>query len=80
MWIEVTEENNGTLSGIVDNDAEETREVKNGQKVTLSISEISDWKYVDGKKLIGGYTIRYFYDKMTPKEKEEFIKETGFEM
>jgi uncharacterized protein YegJ (DUF2314 family) len=80
MWIEVTEENNGTLSGIVANDAEETREVKNGQKVTLSVSEISDWKYVDGKKLIGGYTIRYFYDKMTAKEKEEFIKETGFEM
>ena len=35
---------------------------------------------MDGKKLIGGYTIRYFYDKMTPKGKEEFIKETGFEM
>ena len=62
------------------NEAEETHEVKNGKKVTLNISEISDWKYVDGKKPVGGYTIRFFYDKMTPKEKEEFIKEAGYEM
>ena len=80
MWIEVTDESNGVLNGVVANEAEQTREVKNGQKVTVKISEISDWKYTDGKKLIGGYTIRYFYDRMTPQEKEEFIKETGLEM
>lgn len=80
MWIEVTEENNGALAGVVANEAEQTREVKNGQKVSLNLSEISDWKYMDGKKLIGGYTIRYFYDKMTPKDKAAFIKETGLEM
>lgn len=80
MWIEVTQENNGDLNGIVVNEAEETREVKIGQKVSLNISEISDWKYVDGKKLVGGYTIRYFYDRMSQKEKEAFVKEAGFEM
>ncbi len=80
MWIEVTEENNGILKGIVANEAEETREVKIGEKVSLNISEISDWKYVDSGKLVGGYTIRFFYDKMTTKEKEQFIKEVGFEM
>ena len=80
MWIKVTKESNGLLNGIVANEAEETREVKNGQAVSLNISEISDWKYVDGKKLVGGYTIRFFYDKMTTKEKDEFVKESGFEM
>jgi uncharacterized protein YegJ (DUF2314 family) len=80
MWIEVTEENNGVLKGIVANEAEETHEVKRGQEVSLKLSEISDWKYVEGKKLVGGYTIRFFYERMSPKEKEDFIKEAGFEM
>src|SRR5947207_365308 len=70
MWIEIMEEDKGVLKGRVANEAEETREVKMGQMVSLRISEISDWKYQDGNKLIGGFTIRYFLEKMSPKERE----------
>lgn len=80
MWIEVTAEHDGVLQGIVANEAEETREVKIGQRVSLKVTEISDWKYQDEKKLIGGYTIRYFLDKMSPDEREAFLKEAGFEL
>ena len=80
MWIEVLEEVNGVLKGRIANEAEETREVKMGQLVSLKISEISDWKYQDGNKLIGGYTIRYFVEKMSPKEREAFLKGAGFEL
>lgn len=80
MWIAVLEETNGTIKGRVANDAEETREVKMGQTVSLKVSDITDWKYQDGKKLIGGYTIRYFIQKMSPKEREAFLKEAGFEL
>jgi len=80
MWIEVSGESHGVLDGVVANEAEETRDVKIGQKVSLNISEVSDWKYVDGRRLVGGYTIRYFYERMSPKEQEAFIKEAGFEL
>jgi len=80
MWISVLEETNGTLKGKVANEADETREVKKGETVSLNISEISDWKYTNGKKLVGGYTIRYFFERMTPQEKEDFLKQAGFEM
>jgi uncharacterized protein YegJ (DUF2314 family) len=80
MWIEVLEEEQGVLKGRVANEAEETREVKMGQSVSLKISEISDWKYQDGNKLIGGFTIRYFVEKMSPKEREAFLKEAGFDL
>ena len=80
MWIEVLEEKKGVLNGRIANEAEETREVKIGQMVSLKISEISDWKYEDGNKLIGGYTIRYFVEKMSPEEREAFLKEAGFEL
>jgi uncharacterized protein YegJ (DUF2314 family) len=80
MWIEVLAEKDGNFSGVVANEAEETHEVKMGQRVNVKIDEISDWKYQDGKKLIGGYTIRYFVEKMSPKEREAFLKEAGFEL
>ncbi|HBC87874.1 MAG TPA: hypothetical protein DCZ94_13040 [Lentisphaeria bacterium] len=80
MWIDVTDESNGIIQGIVANDADATLEVKLGQKVSLKLEEISDWKYQDGKKMIGGYTVRYFIDRMSPKEREEFLKEAGFEL
>ena len=80
MWIKVTDEQDGIFQGIVANEAEHTQEVKIGQKVSVQIAEISDWKYQDGKKLIGGYTIRYFVDKMSPTERAAFLREAGFEL
>jgi uncharacterized protein YegJ (DUF2314 family) len=80
MWIEVLEEKNGVLTGRVSNEAEETKEVTVGQMVTLKVSEISDWKYQDGVKLVGGFTIRYFVERMTPKERDVFLKQSGFEL
>lgn len=80
MWIEVVEERDGVLRGTVANEAEETREVKMGQAVSLKTAEISDWKYQDGKKLMGGFTIRYFIERMSAKEREAFLKQSGFEL
>jgi len=80
MWIEVQEEQDRVLVGVIANEAEETREVKMGQKVSLTASEISDWKYQDGRRLVGGYTIRYFVEKMSPGEREAFLKEAGFDL
>src|SRR6185295_15822653 len=53
MWIEINGEGDGVFSGTVANEAEETKSVKMGQKVFVKLDEISDWKYEDGKKLIG---------------------------
>jgi uncharacterized protein YegJ (DUF2314 family) len=80
MWIEVLEEERGIVKGRIANEAEETRDVKIGQQVSLNITEISDWKYQDGNKLIGGFTIGYFVEKMSPKEREAFLKEAGFDL
>ena len=80
MWIAVLNEENGVIKGRIANEAEETREVKMGQTVSLKISEISDWKYQDGNKLVGGYTIRYFVERMSPKERQAFLKDAGFEL
>lgn len=80
IWVNVTGESNGVFTGLVSNRAEETKEVKMGDVVFVKVSEISDWRYLNGNQLVGGYTIRYLVDKMSPKEKMSFLKEAGFQM
>ena len=52
-----------------------------GRTVTVSLDDVLDWVIVeeDGN-LIGGFTIRLTYDHMTPEEKVEFIRVTGYKI
>ena len=49
--------------------------------VEVPSKDILDWMIVksDGE-LIGGYTIRLAYEHMTPAEKEDFLKNTGYKI
>ena len=49
--------------------------------VRVPLEDILDWMILqeDGK-LLGGYTIRLAYERMTPEEKKEFLKVTGYVM
>jgi uncharacterized protein YegJ (DUF2314 family) len=49
--------------------------------VTVPMSKVLDWVIVeeDGN-LIGGYTIKLSYEHMTPEEKKEFLKVTGYKI
>lgn len=77
MWIEEVTEIDGGFVGVIANEAYDTREVHYGQRVRFAAGEISDWKYVDGNVLVGGYTIRYFVNRMSPEEKKALEKEIG---
>lgn len=49
--------------------------------VTIPLSKVLDWVIVeDDGHLIGGYTIRLSYQHMTPEEKEEFLRVTGYKI
>jgi uncharacterized protein YegJ (DUF2314 family) len=47
---------------------------------TVSKSEISDWFYIDNGKLVGGYTIRVLYSRMSPEEKKDFNEHAGMKI
>lgn len=78
MWIDNIREVAGGFEGTIANEPNDTRLVKYGQEVRFTPAEISDWKYVDGDLLVGGFTIRYFFERMSPEEKEALEKEAGF--
>jgi uncharacterized protein YegJ (DUF2314 family) len=49
--------------------------------VAVPLNKVLDWVIVeDDGHLIGGYTIRLSYEHMTPEEKEEFLRVTGYKL
>jgi uncharacterized protein YegJ (DUF2314 family) len=49
--------------------------------VRVPEKDVLDWMIIkDDGKLIGGYTIQLAYEHMTPDEKKEFIRITGYVM
>jgi len=49
-----------------------------GDRIALSQNDIVDWMIVQDGKLIGGFTIRVAYSRMTPAEKEFFLNDAGY--
>jgi len=80
MWIAVTKIVDGNYQGYVNNDAEETREVKYGDSVVVLKDEITDWMYLDNNVLKGGYTIREIRNRLSKEEQLQLDKELGFKI
>jgi uncharacterized protein YegJ (DUF2314 family) len=72
MWLTPVSFDGTTFRGTVNNEPEKVKTVRLGQKVTVAPSEISDWMYVENRKLVGGYTLRVLRDAMTPAERADF--------
>ena len=45
-----------------------------GEKIVVPAEDIVDWMLVEDGKLVGGYTIRLAYQRMSPEEKERFLE------
>lgn len=51
-----------------------------GDPVTVRPEQILDWMIVEDGKLIGGYTIRLAYQRMTPEEKQNFLETLDYSL
>jgi len=49
----------------------------NTELVEIPLSAICDWMYIEDKKLVGGYTIRLQYKRMTDEERKTFDKKNA---
>jgi uncharacterized protein YegJ (DUF2314 family) len=49
-----------------------------GDRIEIATADIIDWMIVQEGKLIGGYTIRLAYSRMTPAEKQLFLEDAGY--
>ena len=80
VWIAPVTYDGRYLRGRIDEAPESATGLKIGDEVTAEPSTISDWMYVDGKKLVGGYTFRVLRDRVTPSERKELDREFDVEI
>jgi uncharacterized protein YegJ (DUF2314 family) len=80
IWLSDASFDGIVFKGRVGNEPVDVKNVKLGQMATVSKSEISDWFYIDNGKLVGGYTIRVLYSRMSPEEKKDFNEHAGMKI
>lgn len=78
MWITPVRYRNGTFFGTISNEPVKVTTVKNGDKMEVAKDQISDWMYIENKRLKGGYTLRVMRDRMPEKERAEFDRSIPF--
>jgi uncharacterized protein YegJ (DUF2314 family) len=71
LWLADLSSQNGKLYGVVSNLPEFTKAVKEGETVEIDTSKVSDWKYVQNHRLVGGRTIKVLRNQLSPEERKE---------
>jgi uncharacterized protein YegJ (DUF2314 family) len=66
--------------GILNNKPVDVKTVKLGEKVEVTPDKISDWKYIENGRLVGGFTTRVIRDGMMPKEREQLDHDLPFKI
>lgn len=80
LWLVDIATDSNRFFGTVNNDPELTKKVKCDQRIEFNPDSISDWKFVQGNTLVGGYTIKVIYNKLPENEKDQFEKDCGFKI
>jgi uncharacterized protein YegJ (DUF2314 family) len=78
LWLVDISIDSNVFFGTVNNEPEFTKEVKCDQRIEFNPDSISDWKYIENNKLIGGYTIKVIYNRLSTEEQIQFKKDYGF--
>lgn len=78
IWLTPVTYDGSKFTGTVNNEPEKVKSVKMGQKVTVAPDKISDWMYIENRKLVGGETLRVLRDALTPAERADFDKSVPF--
>jgi uncharacterized protein YegJ (DUF2314 family) len=68
------------VSGALNNEPVNVSRLQLGQHVTAPLEDISDWMYVEGGVLRGGFTLRVLLDKMSPEERTKMLGELGVKL
>ena len=78
VWVDDVRYENGRFYGILYDVQSKNMGFKNGDKVEISEEDILDWMFLENNVLVGGYTIRLAYEKMSPDQKELFLKDAQY--
>lgn len=73
LWVDRVTYKDGSFHGTMGDDIPSLK-LSIDNKITIKRQDIVDWMIVQDGKLIGGYTIRLAYKRMSPEQKERFLE------
>jgi len=73
MWVDGITYWDGSFHGTMGDDIPSLK-LSIDDKITIAGKDIVDWMIVEDGKLIGGYTIRLAFQRMSPEQKERFLE------
>jgi uncharacterized protein YegJ (DUF2314 family) len=77
LWVDRISYRDGLFHGTMGDDIP-TLKLSVDEKITIKRNDIVDWMIVEDGKLIGGYTIRLAFERMTPEEKQRFLETVNY--
>ena len=80
IWLTEPQLDASSVTGTINNEPVDVTTLKLGQSVSAPLKDVSDWMYVEGGVLRGGYTLRVLLDKMAPEAKQKMLGEMGFRL
>ena len=80
LWIKRVTYDGKNFRGQIDNRPNEVSNVHLGERVTVAPQDVTDWMFLKDGKLIGGYTTRVLYARLSPEDKAEFDKHAEFKI
>ncbi|MFO0961334.1 MAG: DUF2314 domain-containing protein [Phycisphaerales bacterium] len=78
FWVEDVTFDGAKFRGVIQDEPEMVTSVRAGQAVTVPLVEITDWMYIDGGSIVGGYTARVIRDKLPAEERRKFDQRVHF--
>ena len=79
FWLNNISRNGEAWNGNINNEPQIVKTVQYGQAYSFSRKEVSDWMYIEGGKIYGGFTIRVLLDKMPKAEADRLRAMLAFE-
>ena len=79
IWVDQISYQDGSFHGTMGDDIPSLK-LSVDDKITLARKDIVDWMIVENGKLIGGYTIRLAFQRMSPEQKERFLETVHYTM
>ena len=73
LWVDRITYKDGSFHGTMGDDIPSLK-LSVDDKITIKRQDIVDWMIVENGKLIGGYTIRLAFRRMSPEQKERFLE------
>jgi uncharacterized protein YegJ (DUF2314 family) len=73
IWVDNVTYTDGSFRGNIGDDIPSLK-LRFGEEIVIPTEDIVDWMIVEDGKLIGGYTIRLAYERMSPEEQKRFLE------